>query len=74
MDPRDIDKEVSRLVMEKHLLTLSMNRTTNEEEKKEIKYIMQKKYKPSVMKHEKEFFPEEYKNLVKICPYLKLED
>ncbi len=44
------------------------------EEKKEIKYIMQKKYKPSVMKHEKEFFPEEYKKLVKICPYLKLED
>ena len=37
MNPRDIDKEVSRLVMEKHLLTISMNRTANEEEKKEIK-------------------------------------
>ncbi|MCI8330900.1 MAG: hypothetical protein HFE04_02225 [Bacilli bacterium] len=37
MNPREIDKEVSRLVMEKHLLTLSMNRTENEEEKKEIK-------------------------------------
>lgn len=37
MNPREIDKEVSRLVMEKHLLTLSMKRTENEEEKKEIK-------------------------------------
>ena len=37
MNTKEIDNEVSRLVMEKHLLNLSMSRTTNEDEKKEIK-------------------------------------
>ena len=37
MNLKEIDNEVSSLVMEKHLLNLSMSRTTNEEEKKEIK-------------------------------------
>lgn len=37
MDLKKIDKEINRLVIEKHLLSESMKRTKNEEEKKEIK-------------------------------------
>ncbi len=37
MDLKSIDKEINRLVIEKHLLKESMKRTKNEEELKEIK-------------------------------------
>ena len=37
MDLKKIDKEINRWVIEKHLLSESMKRTKNEEEKKEIK-------------------------------------
>lgn len=37
MDLKKIDKEINRLVIEKHLLAESMKRTKSEEEKKEIK-------------------------------------
>lgn len=37
MDLKKIDKEINRLVIEKHLLSESMKRTKSEEEKKEIK-------------------------------------
>lgn len=36
MDLKDIDKEINRLVMEKKLLSESMKRTKNEEERKEM--------------------------------------
>ena len=37
MEVKEIDKEISRLVIEKHLLNESMKRTKSEEEQKEIK-------------------------------------
>lgn len=37
MDLKEIDKEINRLVIEKHLLKESIKRTKSEEEQKEIK-------------------------------------